>query len=61
MLVDGIENTTDIAFGAKPERLYILQGNKVVYRGGPGPFLYDVEELREVLENRVLAAGGAAN
>lgn len=57
LLVDSIENTVDVAFGAKPERLYILQGNKVTYKGGPGPHLYDVEELREKLAE-ILSGGG---
>ena len=49
LLVDGIENATDFAFGAKPERLYILQNNKVVYRGGMGPFWYDPQDMEAKL------------
>jgi len=51
VLVDTMENKVNLAFGAWPERLYVLNKGKVVYQGGPGPFQYDIDELEQFLEN----------
>ncbi len=37
MVVDTMENSSNSAYGAYFERLYILQDEKVVYQGGRGP------------------------
>ena len=49
LLVDGIENSVAVTFAARPERLYILESDKVVYRGGEGPRQYDLEEMNQTL------------
>jgi hypothetical protein len=52
-MVDPINNAANIAYGANPERLYILQGGQVRYRGGVGPFEYHLSEVRDWLhQNR---------
>lgn len=47
-LVDSIEDTVELAYEARPERLYVLSPatNTVVYRSGPGPYQYSVPKLR---------------
>ena len=34
---DPIDNNARFAFEAVPERLYVVEGGKIVYRGGEGP------------------------
>jgi len=53
MVVDDISNPCDIAFEARPERLYVLDGGKILWRSGLGPFQYDVDALRDVLASRL--------
>lgn len=55
LLLDSMDNALAIAFSAFPERLYIIQGGKVVYKGGEGPFFYDPEKMRAALD-KILAA-----
>ncbi len=46
---------SDIAnsvFAAWPERIYVLEENKVMYKGAIGPEGYKVSEVRNWLENR---------
>ena len=47
-LVDSIDDAVELAYEARPERLYVLspQSNTVVYRSGPGPYQYSVPQLR---------------
>ncbi|PKB59672.1 MAG: hypothetical protein BZY83_00615 [SAR202 cluster bacterium Casp-Chloro-G2] len=45
-LVEEMDNAIDEAYGAAPERLYLIgKDGKVVYHGGAGPHLFDLEEL----------------
>jgi hypothetical protein len=50
VLVDTILNSANIAYGAFPQRLYIIRQNNVVYQGGLGPSYYNLEEVRLWLE-----------
>lgn len=45
LLIDDISNEIDSLFEAKPERLFILRGNVVRYRGGLGPAFYQLDQL----------------
>jgi len=38
------------AYGAQPERLYIILDGRIVYQGGVGPWLYNTEEVNSWLE-----------
>ena len=43
-LLDDMDDTTDVAYAALPERLYVIDGGgAVTYQGGPGPFGFDVD------------------
>ncbi|CAJ1060372.1 type I iodothyronine deiodinase isoform X3 [Xyrichtys novacula] len=50
VVVDEMDNTAAIKYGALPERLYVLQDGKVVYRGDVGPWGYNPMEVRSLLE-----------
>lgn len=46
---DNMNNEANKAFGAMPERLFILLNNEVVYEGGMGPFFYNLDEVKDWL------------
>ena len=46
---DNMDNEASKAFGAMPERLFILLNNEVVYAGGMGPFFYNLDEVKDWL------------
>ncbi|KAK2835647.1 hypothetical protein Q5P01_016131 [Channa striata] len=50
VVVDEMNDVTAINYGALPERLYVLQAGKVVYKGGTGPWGYNPQEVRSFLE-----------
>uniref|UniRef100_A0A3Q2Y1K2 Iodothyronine deiodinase n=1 Tax=Hippocampus comes TaxID=109280 RepID=A0A3Q2Y1K2_HIPCM len=50
VVVDGMENPCNAAYGAYFDRLYILQEGKIVYQGGRGPEGYRISELRDWLQ-----------
>jgi len=45
VLVDTMKNTASESYFAWPERLWIVQDGKVVYKGGIGPDNYHPEEV----------------
>lgn len=49
--VDTMLDAANLAYGASPERFYIIRDSKIVYQGGPGPMSYNVNEVRAWLEN----------
>lgn len=50
VVVDTMENTSNAAYGAYFERLYILKDEKIVFQGGRGPEGYRISELKNWLE-----------
>uniref|UniRef100_A0A8C3R3J5 Iodothyronine deiodinase n=1 Tax=Cyanoderma ruficeps TaxID=181631 RepID=A0A8C3R3J5_9PASS len=50
VVLDTMENLTSSKYAALPERLYLLQGGKVFYKGGVGPWNYHPQEIRAILE-----------
>ena len=51
-LVEEMDNAIDEAYGAAPERLYLIgKGGRVVYHGGAGPHFFDLDELDEALQS----------
>lgn len=50
VVVDEMNNIAAVKYGALPERLYVLQAGKVVYKGAIGPWGYDPMEVRSFLE-----------
>ena len=55
-LLDDMENSTDLAYAALPERLYVVGSDgRVAYKSGPGPFGFDLNGWEQVIFS--LAAG----
>jgi hypothetical protein len=52
LAVDTIADTAKTFYAAWPERLYIIEGGKVAFKGGIGPVYYRPEEVRAWLEKR---------
>jgi hypothetical protein len=52
LAVDPMDDAANRAYAAWPERLYIIEGGRIVYKGGNGPFNYKPEEVRAWLEAR---------
>ncbi|XP_010183034.1 PREDICTED: type I iodothyronine deiodinase, partial [Mesitornis unicolor] len=50
VVLDTMENLSSSKYAALPERLYLLQGGKVIYKGGPGPWNYHPQEIGAILE-----------
>ncbi|KAK1795576.1 hypothetical protein P4O66_001070 [Electrophorus voltai] len=50
VVVDTMDNSSNAAYGAYFERLYIVKDEKVVYQGRRGPEGYRISELRNWLE-----------
>lgn len=48
--VDAMDNNAMLAYGATPDRLYILRGDMCVYAGAPGPYGYDLSEVERWLQ-----------
>lgn len=60
VMVDNMNNQAMKQYGALPERLYILNAGKIVYKGGPGPQGYNLEEVEawlkeSIFDNKVIA------
>ncbi|KAJ7381519.1 Deiodinase, iodothyronine, type I [Desmophyllum pertusum] len=45
IVVDTMWNAANAAYGATPERLYIIKDGIILYQGGMGPFGYDLAEV----------------
>lgn len=50
VVVDTMENQSSQLYAALPERLYVLQEGRILYKGKPGPWDYQPQEVRAVLE-----------
>lgn len=53
LLVDRMDNRADQLYAAWPERLYVIGADgTIAYKGGPGPFEFEPEELEAWLAAR---------
>lgn len=60
-LVDEMDDAVAQAYGAMPERLYVIdRGGRVAYKGGMGPILFDPEAWEQAIRN-LLREDGAAS
>lgn len=49
-LVDGMDDAVERAYEAWPDRLYVIDAEgRVAFRGGPGPFGFDVDAWEAAL------------
>ena len=59
LVVDTLDDDAMKAFGAWPERLYVIRPDGTVgYKGGMGPFLFRPSEVESWLEREVGGEGG---
>jgi len=52
MVVDTFKEQVNERFDSWPERLYIIQDGRVVYKGGMGPFNYRLAEVKDWLAEK---------
>jgi len=58
-LIDDVLNSTEIAYTAWPDRLYLLDRNgRIAYKSKPGPYGFKPAEMAEVLK-RLLPVSSA--
>lgn len=51
VVVDDVDDNIASAYGALPDRLYLVgRGGKIAFQGEPGPWGFDPEKLAEALE-----------
>ena len=51
VVIDVMTNKTAKSYGARIDRLYIIQNGRVAYQGGPGPHQYNLEEMEAALKS----------
>ncbi len=57
ILVEEMDNVIDEAYGAAPERLYLIgRDGRVVHHGGAGPHFFDLDAWEQAIEASVAAA-----
>ena len=51
IIIEDMDNAIDEAYGAAPERLYLvdIDGN-VAYHGGAGPHFFDLDEWEQAIQ-----------
>ena len=51
ILIEEMNNAIDEAYGAAPERLYLIDAQgRVAYQGGAGPHFFDLDEWEHAIE-----------
>ena len=51
-LIDDMDNSTEAAYTAKPDRLYLIGADgRIVYKSGPGPFGFRMKPFAAAIEN----------
>jgi hypothetical protein len=51
VVVDSVDDTIARAYGALPDRLYLVaEGGQIAFQGGPGPFGFDPAALERAIE-----------
>jgi Iodothyronine deiodinase len=54
ILVEELDNVIDEAYGAAPERLYVVGADgRVAYQGGAGPHFFDLDEWEQAIQTCV--------
>ena len=56
VLVEEMDNAIDEAYGAAPERLYLIGADgRVAYHGGAGPYFFDLDTWVQAIATSVQA------
>ena len=57
ILIEEMNNAIDDAYGAAPERLYVIGADgRTGYNGGAGPHFFDLDEWEQAIETCVKSA-----
>ena len=49
-LIDGMDDAVNFAYGAYPDRLYLVgRDGRIAFQGGPGPFEFLPDELEDAI------------
>lgn len=52
IIIEEMDNAIDEAYGAAPERLYLVDvDGKVAYHGGAGPHFFDLDEWEQAIQS----------
>lgn len=51
VVVDDMDNNAMYAYGARPERMYILKEQTVIYQGNRGPIFNNFDEFEQALRS----------
>ncbi len=61
ILVEEMDNVIDEAYGAAPERLYLIgRDGRVAYHGGAGPHFFDLDTWERAIEASVTSVAHPA-
>lgn len=53
-LVDDVDDSVNQAYAAHPDRLYLIgRDGRIAYRGAPGPFGFEPDELAEAIREEL--------
>jgi type I thyroxine 5'-deiodinase len=56
-LVDNFDNSTEVAYTAWPDRLYLIgRDGRIAYKSKPGPFGFKPDQLSEALKQETAPA-----
>lgn len=56
-LIDDMENSTDLAYSALPDRLYLIgEDGRIAYRSGMGPMGFRPDELEAAIKDYLAAS-----
>lgn len=59
-VIDDMENSTDLAYSALPDRLYLIGvDGTIVYRSGPGPMGFRPDELEAAIADYLDSGSGS--
>ena len=60
VIIEDMDNAVDEAYGAAPERLYLVDVNgRVAYHGGAGPHFFDLDEWEQAIATCIQATFSA--
>jgi type I thyroxine 5'-deiodinase len=57
LVVDDLDNAVMNAYAGWPERLFVIESRRILYKGKPGPFGYHPEEVEAWLAKRFGVSG----
>ena len=61
ILVEEMDNSIDEAYGAAPERVYLVDiDGRVAYHGGAGPFFFNLDEWEQAIQACVVTKDSAS-